>query len=349
PSFETIGELVVLSNNFTAEYAGIANVRIETRRGEKNYHGSVFYNNKNSALVAWTIGDKRGQAQFTPTPALSKFPTPYFNLNETGGSFSGPVPFSHGKTFFLMAYERRWSAAPVRFRSTTLPHASLYTGDFSKVADGAKPVVPAEVTLTAAEIAANTILVGTTRRFVTIPARLLNPTTAAFIKNYFPLTSVNAPINAANGRLVDYFENLPGLLTRDLGTVRVDQELTTKDKIAAIYNIQPRNQATAAVAAPYIGLGLTQNEQTNHTLSLSYSRIFADNLVNEFRGGFNYQFLFRRSNTTPESFLQSIGFDASDINSYFGVIGETARPTFGHVGVSFGNSYATFGTGGRNT
>lgn len=349
PSFETIGELVVLSNNFTAEYAGIANVRVETRRGGKDYRGSVFYNNKNSALAAWSIGDKRGESQFTPTPALSKFPTPYFNLNETGGSFSGPVPLSRGRTFFMMAYERRWSAVPVRFRSTTLPHASLYTGDFSKVNDAAKPVVPAEVTLTAAEIANNTILTGTTRRFVTIPARLLNPTTGSFIKTYFPATSVNAPINAANGRLVDYFENRPGLTTRDLGTLRVDHELTSKDKIAAVYNIQPRQQATAAVAAPYIGLGLTQNEQTNHTLSLSHTRVFTNNLVNEARGGFNYQFLFRTSNTTPTSFLQSIGFESSDIAAYYGVVGENARPTFGHVGVSFGNSYATFGTGGRNT
>src|SRR6202008_1204363 len=105
PSLETIGELTVLSKNFTAEYSGIANTRVETKRGGKDYKGSVFYNNKNSALAAWTIGDKRGQAQFTPTPAQAKFATPYFNLNETGGSFSGPVPFSK-KTFFLVAYER---------------------------------------------------------------------------------------------------------------------------------------------------------------------------------------------------------------------------------------------------
>ena len=157
PSFETIGELVVLSNNFTAEYAGVANVRVETRRGGKDYHGSLFYNNKNSALAAWSIGDKRGQAQFTPTPALSAFPTPYFNLNETGGSFSGPFPYSK-KTFFMAAYERRWSAAPVPFvtrlcltqvstpatfqRSTTQPNRSCLP----------------KVTPTPAEIAANTIL-----------------------------------------------------------------------------------------------------------------------------------------------------------------------------------------------
>ncbi len=76
PSFETIGELVVLSNNFTAEYAGVANVRVETRRGGKDYHGSLFYNNKNSALAAWSIGDKRGQSQFTPSPAGATFPKP---------------------------------------------------------------------------------------------------------------------------------------------------------------------------------------------------------------------------------------------------------------------------------
>src|SRR5215470_14768179 len=47
PSLETVGELTVLSKNFTAEYSGVANIRIETKRGEANYHGSLFYNNKN--------------------------------------------------------------------------------------------------------------------------------------------------------------------------------------------------------------------------------------------------------------------------------------------------------------
>ncbi len=352
PSLETIGDLVVLSNNFTAEYAGIANVRVETLRGGKDYHGSLFYNNKNSALAAWTISDKRGQALFTPTQARPVFPTPYFNLNETGGSFHGPVPFSRGKTFFLMAYERRWSASPVRLTSTTLPHASLYTGDFSKLSDAAKPAVsilPAGVTLTDAELANNTVVVNGTRRFITIPSRLLNPTTTALIRTYFPQTSVNAPINATTGRLVDFFQNLPGLTTRDLGTVRIDHDLTAKDKLAAVYNIQPRQQATAAVVSPFVGLGLTNNEQTNHTLSLSHTHIFRANLINEARGGFNYQFLFRSSNTTPTSFLESIGFNGNDISAYFAAIGEGARPTIGHVGISFSNSFVTFGTGGRNT
>ncbi|MGH9753032.1 MAG: carboxypeptidase-like regulatory domain-containing protein, partial [Blastocatellia bacterium] len=349
PSLETIGELTVLSNNFSAEYAGIANIRVITKRGGKDYRSSLFYNNKNSALAAWTILDKAKAAAFTPTPAQSKFPTPYFNLNEVGGSFSGPVPLGKEKTFFLASYERRWNVAPVPFQSTTVPHSSLYTGDFSRVNDPAKPIVPAGVTLTPEEIAANTVLVGTTRRFVTIPSRLLNPATQAFIKTYFPVTSVNAPINPANGRLVDFFENRSGRFVRDLGTLRVDHDLSAKDKLSAVYNTQFVNQSNVAVVSPYVGLGLRHDDRSNHTVSLSHTRIFSSNVVNEARGGFNFQFLFRNSNTTPTSFLESIGFDGSDIEAYYSVVGENARSTFGHVGVSFANAFATFGTGGRNT
>src|SRR6266511_4314688 len=64
---ETIGELTVLSKNFTDEYSGIANIRVETKRGGREYHGSLFYNNKNSALAAVRVQDKmRPQLSFPP-------------------------------------------------------------------------------------------------------------------------------------------------------------------------------------------------------------------------------------------------------------------------------------------
>ncbi|HEY8413358.1 MAG TPA: carboxypeptidase-like regulatory domain-containing protein, partial [Pyrinomonadaceae bacterium] len=92
PSLETIGELTVLSKNFTAEYSGIANIRIETKRGGNAYHGSLFYNNKNDALAAWTVQDKNAEAAFLPTADTPEFPKSRFNLNEVGGYLSGPVP-----------------------------------------------------------------------------------------------------------------------------------------------------------------------------------------------------------------------------------------------------------------
>ena len=136
PSLEAISELTVLSNNFTAEYAGIANIRIDTKRGEKDFHGSAFYNNKNSALAAWTIQDKLNLANFVPNPARPDYPKPYFNLNETGGSLNGPVRlFGNKKTFFLGAYERRWNVNSVLeihcpgsgFSMPTLPSLAIRT------------------------------------------------------------------------------------------------------------------------------------------------------------------------------------------------------------------------------
>src|SRR6185436_11024252 len=191
PSLEAISELTVLSNNFTAEYAGIANIRIDTKRGEQKFHGSLFYNNKNSALAAWTIQDKINLATFVPNAARPDYPKPYFNLNETGGSISGPV-FGSKKTFFLGAYERRWNIDTVRFASSTLPGQRLLNGDFTQLSNATKGAVPAAVLplLTADELANNTILVGSTRRFTTFPQRLLNPSVAKLIQNYFPSTSL---------------------------------------------------------------------------------------------------------------------------------------------------------------
>src|SRR5499426_588637 len=173
PSLETIGELTVLSSSFTAEYSGIANIRVETKRGTKDVHGSLLYNNRNSALAAWNVQDKNAQTDFLPTLDTPKFPTPSFKYNEAGGSVGGPVPFSRKKTFYLLSYERRWDLAPLQIRSSTIPSTPLLSADFSGIANSRKPLVPAAVLplLTQQELAANTT--GTTRRFITIPQRLL--------------------------------------------------------------------------------------------------------------------------------------------------------------------------------
>src|SRR2546430_14556988 len=68
PSLEAVGEINLLTSDFSAEYAGIANIRVTTKRGDSSYHGSLFYNNSNSALAAWKVQDKIGQFNFSPTP-----------------------------------------------------------------------------------------------------------------------------------------------------------------------------------------------------------------------------------------------------------------------------------------
>ncbi len=331
PSLESIGELTILSNSFTAEYAGIANIRVTTRRGQSSYHGSLFYDSKNSALAAWSLNDKIGQANFSPTPAQSSYPNPYFNLNEFGGSFGGPIP-KLKNTYFFAAYEKRFLNSPVYTHSTSLPHATLLAGNFSLLNDSKKPVVPAAVSLTPAEVAQYTVG-GLGQRFIQIPQRLLNPDTAKLIQLYFPQTSPNAPINPSNGRLVDYFTNAPGTTRRDLGTLRVDHDFREKDRFYAVYNGQNQVFASADVATPFTPLGLTQNERSNQTLSLSETHLFSPTIINEARGGFNRVPWLRHSNQTLRQFLQNIGFNDADIKAYGDVITPSALDTFGHPAI----------------
>ena len=351
PSLETIGELTVLSKNFTAEYSGIANIRIETKRGGSEYHGSLFYNNKNSALAAWATQDKTAAANFFPTAALAKFPTPYFNLNETGGSFGGPVPLAGKKTFFLLSYERRWDVAPVQLRSSQIPTSRIFGGDFSAITAGSRPIVSAAALalLTPTEIATNTFLTGTTRRFNSIPTRLLNPIALNILNGYYPHSSAAAPFNPTNGRLTDFVQTFGGLLTRDLATLRVDHDFSDKDKFYAVYNFQVRSGIRSLVASPLPAFGVLSQHQQNHTLSLSYTRIFSNNVINEVRGGFNVQNLFRRANQTTGQFMSSVGFNDAEIASYGAIVGPGLVDTPGQVAFINIGPFAGVSAGGRNT
>ncbi len=249
----------------------------------------------------------------------------------------------------LLAYERRWDDRQVPLSSTTLPHPSLWNGDFSLLKDANKPAVPASVNLTAAEIAQNTVG-GAGKQFITIPQRLLNPITTALIKNYYPKLGLANPINTTNGRVPRFYQNIPALIERDLGTMRIDHDFNERNRVYGVYNISAQNGGASPVVRPYAGLGISQSERMNHTLSLSFTHLFANNIINEARGGFNQQALFTRSNTTLRGFLTSIGFDASDITAYGNVIGPQLLDTHGHLAVTFqGNAFQNFGNGGRNT
>jgi hypothetical protein len=353
PSLEAVGEINILTSDFSAEYAGIANVRVTTKRGGASYHGSIFYNNNNSALAAWNLNDKIAQANFVPNAFQSQFPTPFFNINDVGGSVGGPVPHL-GKTWFFAAYERDYVVQPVSVLDTKAVHPDLYTGNFSALNDSAKPLVPSSVTLTPAEIASDTITDSDgNQRFVTIPARLLNPTVQALINTYFPKVGLSSPIDPKTGRIVGGFQtNLPTSSVQDLGTLRLDHDFSENNHLYGVYNVSSQTSATSpveGVSAEYVGLGVTKEDRRNNTVSLSYTHNFSPNIINEARGGFNRQSLLRHSNTTLQGFLSSIGFTQADISAYGAVVGPFALSTYGHPAINFSNTFTTFNNGGRNT
>jgi len=358
PSLEAVGELNVLSNDFSAEFAGISSIRVTTKRGTNQFHGSAFYNNKNSALAGLTIQDQQGIAD--ALGSLYPYPSPYFNYNDVGGSFGGPIP-GLKKTWFFMAYERNYGRDSVQVTDNKLPHPTFWTGDFSLMDDSLKPAVPSNVfsQLTASEIANNTTTYCSDDTdptscgpvFKTIPSRLLNPNVQQLIQTYFPKIDPSIPINSSNGRIGELYQTLmPSLTTRDLGTLRVDHDFSDKDHVYGVLNEQAFGGGNSAVRTPFTGLGLTQQVRRTHTLSGSYVRTIRNNIINEARGGFNREFIYRHSNTTLEGFLTSIGLDQSAIDAYGAVVGPTELTTHGHTVISYGSKFTSFDkSGNRNT
>jgi hypothetical protein len=354
PSLEAVGEINVLTSDFSAEYAGIANIRVSTKRGGSNYHGSAFYNNKNSALAAWKLDDLNAKAEFVPNPIQSHYPNPVFNITDVGGSLGGPIPHLN-KTWFFAAYERDYTIDQVKISNNNLPHPSLYTGDFSLLDPDSRPVVPSSVLtkLSSEEIANNTALGSDGElHFVTIPSELLNPTTQALINIYFPKIGLAAPINPVTGKIPGGFKTImPTRSVQDIGTLRLDHDFSENNHLYGVYNVSSQISATAPVVSPFTGLGLTHNDRRNHTVSLSFTHSFSPSLINEVRGGVNRENVFRHSNTTLEGFLSSIGFTESDIAAYGDAVGPSELSTFGHPEIRFGTSstFTTFTNGGRNT
>jgi hypothetical protein len=361
PSLEAVGELNVLSHDFSAEYAGISSIRVTTKRGENQFHGSAFYNNKNSSLAALTIQDKLGMAD--AEGSLYPYPSPYFNSNDVGGSFGGRIP-GLKKTWFFMAYERNYNRNSVSVTDNRLPHPSFWTGDFSPlIADpndmnpDILPTVPTGVSLTPAEIAADTYCdgwpncTGLGEQFVIVPSRLLNPNVQALITKYFPKIDPSIAVNTSNGRIGELFQTLmPSLTTRDLGTLRIDHDFSDRDHVYGVYNGSAFIGGSAAVRSPFTGLGLTQQDRRTNTLSLSYVRTIRNNIINEARGGFNREYRFRHSNTTLQGFLSSIGFDQNAIDAYGAVVGPAELLTHGHPVISYGSRFTSFDrSGDRNT
>jgi len=350
PSLEAVGDLNVMSNAFSAEYAGIANIRVTTKRGGADYHGSIFYNNKNSALSTWTLADKDSLFNYAPTFDQPTFNKPRFNITDFGGAVGGPIP-KVKNTWFFVAYEHNSSILPSSSTSTRVPHPTLLAGDFSLMDPSARPDVGSAV-LTPDEIANDTVD-GLGLKFNRIPQRLLNPVTTKLIDLYFPKIGSSAGIKASTGAVgPHYTANYPGHTGQHEGTLRIDHNFSERDRVYGVYHASAQTQATNPVVGVFTGLGLSQTERRNNTISLSYTHVFSPNIVNEARGGFNKQHLYTHSNTTLTGFLSSIGFSDADIAAYGAVVGPSELTTRGHLAVTLGSgssAFQAFTNGGRNT
>ena len=128
PGLDSIAEIQVLSNSYSAEYGGLAGVVVTTKRGGNSYRGSAFYDFNANELNALTYNQKLGLSD-EELSQLRNDPNADTHEHRWGASFGGPIV--KNKTFFFATYEGSNDKAIYGGSRATVPTAAMRAGDFS--------------------------------------------------------------------------------------------------------------------------------------------------------------------------------------------------------------------------
>jgi hypothetical protein len=262
PSLESLSEFSVVSNGTSAEYGrGGAQIIVATKSGTNEVHGTVFAFNRNRVTAAKNF-------------FATGLPKPTFNRNEYGFSVGGPV--IKNKLFYFGTYEGlQQRNAGTSF--VAMPTVALKNGNFTGL-----PAVR-DPNANQAPFPGNQIPV---QRFSSVSTELLKYA-----------TDPNTPGTGAAGLGNNLVVNIPTKEFNDRYTVRLDYELSSKDRISGRY-FQVDN-------GPYIAAGggtdrfgnWGGNGTATKNVIGSYSRILTPTLITEGRFAIQFANLYR----TPQN------------------------------------------------
>jgi len=191
PSLESIQEISILTNNFTAEYGNRSGavVNIVTKSGSNNFHGVGFESLRNEDLNANSWANN-----------YIGLPRPKYRYNYFGANLGGPI--RKNKLFFFYNFEDFHQNIPGATVQARVPTALERSGDFSQTfnANGSRPSI----------YQPGTQYNGTPVPFPgnVIPANMINPLGKA-IMNLFPLP--NNPGDPNNNYNLTYQTLMPRL------------------------------------------------------------------------------------------------------------------------------------------
>ena len=191
PSLESIQEVSVLTNNFTAEHGNRSGavINVVTKSGSNAYHGVAFEYLRNEAMNAnsWSnsyIGQER----------------PKYRYNYYGANLGGPI--KRDKLFFFYNFENFKQFIPGSTVLSRVPTALERQGDFSQTANanGSKPIIYQQGT----QFSGTPLLMPGN----VIPKSQIDPLGAA-IMNLFPLPNYSKDPN--NNYTLQYQARYPRL------------------------------------------------------------------------------------------------------------------------------------------
>jgi hypothetical protein len=286
PSFNSIEEIRVSESNNSAEFSGVADITTVSKAGTINYHGGLFENNENTVFNS------------NDTFALKK---PRIIMNDFGGTLGGPlrIPFLAAKpdrTFFFLSYEglRLPRETPMLL---SVPSAAMRSGDLTSYLAGqgvssisspdGTPLDPSQVTP--------------------------SPVAAATLQYLFPAPNYGSPDSYAN----NYQINFPSPISANQGDIRLDRTISTHQSVFARFSYKNRQVVTAPSATCVYAYcaeagsplqGGYNTPEIDEGLTFAYNYIFNQNLLDEFRGGFNAQHASETQSYSTADLLAQTGF-----------------------------------------
>ena len=261
------------SNTNTSAGGGASQVMFVTPSGTDNFHGGVFWSNRNSALAANTWFNNQSGVK-----------RPFLNQNQTGGNIGGPV--RKDKLFFYFNYEA-FRLKQQSAQQRTILTADADQGIFTYLANGAVQKVNI---LQAA---------GGQKLDPTVSGLLSKIPPPSAINNFNSGDSTAALLRNTGGYLFNQRSNR----TRNNVTGKVDYVMSPKSTITGTYAWnsdlldRPDVNSTGYSVVP-----LVNNDDRVNLLSTAWRYTPKPNLTNELRFGFNF---------APALFISSENFGSS--------------------------------------
>ncbi|MCI0389691.1 MAG: TonB-dependent receptor [Acidobacteria bacterium] len=261
PSIDTIREFKVESGLFDAEYGrAIAQVNVSTKSGTNQYHGTLFWFVRNSALDAKNYFDRADQ------------PIPPFKRNQYGLTVDGPVAIpklfnGRDRLFFLFNWEglreRKALTLPV-----SAPLTAWRSGDFS-----ATPGIVYDPATRVFDAAGNVITAPTAFPGNRIPDNRIHPVSRKLLA-FFPL-----PQQERTG--TNFINNEGRRIDADQFTYRIDFTESSKSNWFFRHSISSE-LGYDPFAVPNMGINTDTDVQQG---VLANTRTFGSNKVNDIRFG----------------------------------------------------------------
>jgi hypothetical protein len=252
-NMDAISEIKVLQNSYPAEYGPSSGgvISIVTKGGTQQFHGGVYYYNRNEAFNANNFFNNR-----------AGLPVPRYRFNTTGLNIGGPIYWpgkfnsNKQKLFFYFSVEDLPNQTPNSVSYFTVPTAAERQGIFSRTIKD--PLSP-----------------GTNFPNNTIPANRIDPNSSKLL-SIFPLPNV---VDTRGNLVIAGSEDLP--VKQEL--LRIDYNRSDKNRMW--FRVMGFSSDNTGRTSPAInnqwGLADVDYSQTMPQMGAKITTIFNPTLINE--------------------------------------------------------------------